>query len=302
MKNIKQIVLVGAEGFLGKNLGNFLHSQGYEIIGIDIQKAQSNLKYKSFIQKNILDLTLEDMPFLNTDDDYGLIHVGGVSRNGVAAKFPVESSSNTLTSLVKLLELLEVKPPKWMALTSTREVEILLEDKESIKAKQRIYPTLKLATELIAESYQGHWKIPLKIFRLSDIFGGGDHPSKVMQIFLNKAIKNEDINVMEPEVKLFLTEVKEVSNIIYKSINDNENTKSELINIWDKEYFISLLELAYLAKELNPNSTSKIIAPECAELNYSILKKLTPNHSKEISSLNQSLIKMNNEKQALQNH
>lgn len=294
MQNNKTILLIGAEGFLGKNLGDLLHSFGYDIIGIDIQTTKST-KYIHYIQKNIFDLCVEDMSFLNSVDSYGLIYTGGVSRNGVACTHPIESSHNTVTALIKLLELLNDSiVPKWMMMTSTREVDILLNDKTLLNKKQKLYSVLKFSAELIIESYQEEWNIPLKVFRLSDIFGLGDHPSKVMQIFFNKAINNEDISVHNSESKLFLTEVNEISSIIYEHVKTLNSVKhipsTSVIKLWDDDYFITLLELAYLAIEFNPTSKSKILAQEVHCTRSPIKKKLKLSHIKVLNNLNNSLI------------
>ena len=291
----KTVVVIGAEGFLGKKVVNNLNENGYDVIGIDIQKSSSNIAYKHFIQKNISDITIDDLSFLKNIEDYGVINVGGVSRNGIAAMYPIESCHNTVNSYIHLLEQLDFLPPKWMILTSTREVDILLSDKEKLTGKQQIYPTLKLTSELISKSYQEHWQIPLGIFRLSDIFGIGDHPSKVMNIFLNKAINNEDIHVFSPDAKLFLTEVSEVSSKITDFIKELEEKRGEnslkLIQLWDEEYVFSLLELAYLALELNPSSTSKIVAPKCKKPNYKIKEKFRLKHLEVLNRINSSFNK-----------
>lgn len=291
----KTVVVIGAEGFLGKKVVNNLSENGYDIIGIDMQKSSSPTAYRHFIQKNISEITIDDLSFLKTIEDYGLINVSGVSRNGVAAKYPIESCHNTVNSYIHLLENLDSFPPKWMIHTSTREVDILLSDKEKLTGKQQIYPTLKLTSELISKSYHEHWQIPLGIFRLSDIFGIGDHPSKVMNIFLNKAINNEDIHVFSPNAKLFLTEVSEVSSEIIGFIKELEEKRGEnllkLIQLWDEEYLFSLLELAYLALELNPNTLSKIVTKECEKPNHKIKERFRLKHLEVLNHINSSFNK-----------
>lgn len=294
----KVIVIVGSEGFLGKNLVRLLRERGHEIIGIDIQPCSNPNDYRIFIQKNLNDLSLADFTFLNDIDNYGLVNVGGVSRNGAAAVYPYESSQNTISGFAKLLELMEQTPPAWMVLTSTREVDILLSDKRKLKGKQRIYPSLKLTTELIAEAYGDHWQIPLTVLRLSDIFGLGDHPSKAMQIFLRKAIENETINVFEPEVRLYLTEVNEVSENVYEAtirmIEQPKTAFFRLLHVWDSDYSITLLELAYLARELNPLSRCTIVASENQVLDYCVMEKIKDVHKQILQEINAQLIRIGN--------
>lgn len=291
MNKINTILIIGSEGFLGQKLVTYFYNLGYEIIGIDIQKnAQNDSYYKHFIQKNISFIDKDDLSIFTTQTNcnYGLINTGGVSRNGMAAKYPIESCNNTISSYVNLLEQLNSFPPKWMILTSTREVEILLTNNDNLNGKQKLYSIYKLTTELVSSAYQEEWDIPLRICRLSDIFGVGDHSSKVMQIFIKKAISNDDINVNTPNSKLFLTEVNEISQQLYDvSIQlemEISNPKTVTLNLWDETYFITLLELAHLILELNPQSTSKIITTTTAEINYSVKNKIKPYHLKVLNN------------------
>lgn len=291
MLNNKTVLLIGAEGFLGKVLGDNLVKEGYSLIGIDIQASSSMIKYKHFIQKNIFEISQKEISFLGRIGGYGLINVGGVSRNGNAALSPAESTQNTLSAYFKLLTLLEVNPPQWMMISSTREVDILLQNKELLNGKQKIYSMLKYSTELASESYAEHWNIPLRIVRLSDLFGMGDHPSKAMSIFIQRAIGNEDINVTSPDAMLYLTEVTDVAETMQKHIRSlskrEDAISNELISLWDDDYVISLLELAYLALELNPSSRSKIIS-EGKAIDYRVKEKISLTHRKVLEDINGS--------------
>ncbi|MGD9715806.1 MAG: NAD-dependent epimerase/dehydratase family protein [Sulfuricurvum sp.] len=293
MRNLPHsVLLIGSEGFLGKTLKKLLEFHGYDVIGIDIKASDDAGTYRRFIHKNIHDLTPEDLSFVASLGSYGLINAGGVSRSGIAAQNASQSSHDTITSYLKLLEMLDETPPEWMALTSTREVDLLLNGKEGLSGKRLIYPALKLGTELIAESFQSHWRIPVAIFRLSDLFGPGDHPSKAMQTFLRKAKSNEDIYVDAPELKLHLTEVNEVAERIYAEVCRMTLApvpQTELIHVWDGDYALSLLELAYLACELNPQSRSVVVTPYPMSLEYGVLEKLTLPHRRVLEKINAAL-------------
>ena len=107
-------------------------------------------------------------------------------------------------------------------------------------------------------------------------------------------INNEDISVHNSESKLFLTEVNEISSIIYdhvKTLNSVKHTPStSVIKLWDDDYFITLLELAYLAIEFNPTSNSKISTQKVNCSRCPIKKKLKSSHIKALNNLNDSLI------------
>lgn len=290
--NKKCIVIIGAEGFLGRHISELFLFHGYEIIGIDIKEPSNNIKYKHYIHKNIGDVIENDVSFIHKVSSYILLNVGGVSRNGVAHNEPVMSAHNTVTAYINLLELLDACPPSYLMNISTREVNILQNNKEKLFGKQKLYSTYKYATELISEGYSEQWNIPLRVFRLSDIFGIGDHSSKVLHIFLKKAILNDDIVVDNKTTQLFLTEVTEVSKSIYESGIEMRNTISfnfELIYLWDEDYYFTLNELAYLSKELNENSKSQIINKQDKILSYKVKSKIKNDHIKILNELNEGI-------------
>jgi len=296
MENHKKcIVIIGAEGFLGRHVGELFYTKGYDVIGIDIKEPSNSIKYKYYVHKNIGDINGNDISFINTLSSYILLNVGGVSRNGVAYNEPIVSVHNTVTAYLHLLELLDTCPPSYLMNISTREVNILQNNKEKLFGKQKLYSTYKYATELISEGYSEQWDIPLRIFRLSDIFGIGDHSSKVLHIFLKKAILNEDIIVNNSATQLFLTEVTEVSKTIYDTSVEMRNSISlnfVLIYLWDENYHFTLNELAHLAKEINKTSESKIINKQDNSLPYNVKSKIKNDHLKVLNELNEG-IKLN---------
>ena len=115
-----------------------------------------------------------------------------------------------------------------------------------------------------------------------------------MQIFFNKAIRDEEISVQNANVKLFLTEVSEVSYIIYEHVktlsSSKQTSSSELIKLWNEEYYISLLELAYLTIEFNQNSKSKILTKISNKPLYPIKNRIKPSHIKVLYDINNNLI------------
>lgn len=282
------VLVIGSEGFLGRYICKLFHSKGFDVIGFDIKPIEDTKEYAYYFQKNIYELKQEDMVFLKEYDEYILINLSGVSRNGIAVKEPVESTHNTLTSYVHLLDLLENRPPKLLVTISTREVSMLEENYESLYGKTKLYSILKQSSELISNAYSEQWNIPLRIFRLSDIFGIGDHSSKVISIFFSRAKNNEDIRVLAQEQQFYLTEVSEVAQQILAEVDDLTVMKKQ-INLWSDDYVVSLLQLAYLAKELNPQSTSKILVDNDVVELQSVSSLFPSAHLEVFQKVNQSL-------------
>ncbi len=297
----KYVLVVGSQGFVGQHLSRLLILDGYSVIGMDIKAPSDEIAYVKYIQKSSLDITVQDVEFLKEYSNYGLINVSGVSRNGDAKNNPMFATTITLNGFIHLLECLEDFTPSWMIQTSTREVDMLLDNSSMLRGKQKLYPMLKYSSEKLAQAYAQEWNIPLHIMRLSDIFGVGDHSSKVMSIFFMKAIKGEVIEVHNAEIRLFLSEVSEVCLKIIASIGEGTSYHCSYQNLWDEAYSISLLELAHLALELNPTSSSTIVCSENFEVR-SIKNRLTPLHVEVLEAINSSFILMNNDEKDPLNH
>ncbi len=80
---------------------------------------------------------------------------------------------------------------------------------------KEIYGTAKLAGEILTEGLCKFYGLDYSIVRPSAVYGPTDMNNRVTQIFLDKAIKNEIINIQGKDEKLDFTYVKDIAEGFY---------------------------------------------------------------------------------------
>ena len=75
-----------------------------------------------------------------------------------------------------------------------------------------IYGTMKLAGEIVTKGLCAFYNIPYTIIRPSAVYGPTDMNNRVTQIFINKALKGEIINIQGKNEKLDFTFVEDLAS------------------------------------------------------------------------------------------
>mgnify|MGYP001971164603 CR=1 FL=1 len=82
---------------------------------------------------------------------------------------------------------------------------------EDLNPKE-IYGTMKLAGEIITKGLCSFYNIPYTIIRPSAVYGPTDMNQRVTQIFLEKALKGEQLKIQGKDEKLDFTFVEDLAN------------------------------------------------------------------------------------------
>ena len=77
---------------------------------------------------------------------------------------------------------------------------------------KEIYRTMKLAGEIVTKGLCAFYKIPYTIIRPSAVYGPTDMNNRVTQIFVQKALKDQTINIQGKEETLDFTFVEDLAN------------------------------------------------------------------------------------------
>ena len=75
-----------------------------------------------------------------------------------------------------------------------------------------IYGTMKLAGEIVTKGLCAFYNIPYTIIRPSAVYGPTDMNNRVTQIFINKALKGEIINIQGKNEKLDFTFAEDLAS------------------------------------------------------------------------------------------
>ena len=83
-------------------------------------------------------------------------------------------------------------------------------EKDKLNPKE-IYGTMKLAGEIVTKGLCNFYKIPYTIIRPSAVYGPTDMNQRVTQIFLEKALKGENLKIQGKNEKLDFTFVEDLA-------------------------------------------------------------------------------------------
>ena len=127
---------------------------------------------------------------------------------------------------------------------------------ESKTEPVEIYGTMKLAGEIVTRRLASFFDIPFTIIRPSAVYGPTDMNRRVVQIFIEKAINGEELNVQGADEKLDFTNVRDVARGFVQAAV-SENGKNETFNITNGNSR-TLLELAECIRLHFPNLKVRI--------------------------------------------
>ncbi len=204
---IKNILITGSKGFIGKNLRNQLSiNKDFKIVEFN---REDSFEYLKTCIKNIdfiYHLAGEVRP-TSTDEEFMLSH-------------------NTLTN--KLIEIMEKNNIK---------VPIVLASTKHASNPQNMYGKTKLDTENIIREYGKRNNVSTVIYRLSHVFGEGCKPNynSVISTWIYNSINNLEINIFNRDIKMRYVYVQDISKDFINRINDNSTDKVfyELTNFFD---------------------------------------------------------------------
>jgi len=145
----------------------------------------------------------------------------------------VNSTSNLLEVLGQLNERTGYKPERFIYASSSMVYGDFISDvasEEHATSPKEIYGTMKLAGEVITQGLGRYFDIPYTIVRPSAVYGPTDMNRRVSQIFLEKALLGEKINVHGADEKLDFTYVKDVA-LGFVLAATHANAVGEVFNI-----------------------------------------------------------------------
>lgn len=162
-----------------------------------------------FMEMRLEDLWNQQIPM---PIDY-IIHCACVTQSSEMVAHPVETADSIVMGTRNVLELARKKQVKSMVYVSSMEVYGIVEDTGKrtgeehlgvldLKACRSCYPMGKRMAEHYCAIYHQEYKVPVKIARLSQIFGQGVRPedNRVYMQFARAAYEGKDI-VLKTEGK-----------------------------------------------------------------------------------------------------
>jgi len=210
------ILITGAEGFVGKNLREWLRlgRPDDKIISCDINNQEDLAKYCG----------KADFVF----------HLAGVNRPADISEF--ETGNSALTKML-LTHCSEGKKPPVLVSSSTQAI------------MDNPYGKSKKAAEAAAFAYQEQTGSPAYVFRLPGVFGKWCRPdyNSVVATFCHKIAHNQPIDIRDPDFELNLVYIDDVCQA-FLAVLDGNAIKNENICVVEPVHSIKLGVLAEILR------------------------------------------------------
>jgi nucleoside-diphosphate-sugar epimerase len=190
--NSQTVWITGCAGFLGRRLATYLHSRGYNVVGLSRRpcpEASRSLEIDLAApgsQDRLEELATET-------DGYSVVHAA--SRQPVGGNLSDFIDSNIKTT-ENLLDAISAKPPEQLIYTSTLAVynkPVSLPVRETTPASGTLpYSATKRWAEELLRSFQGSARVT--VLRLPSLYGAGQADSFVDGL-AKLALQNESLEL-----------------------------------------------------------------------------------------------------------
>ena len=217
---MRNILITGANGFIGKNLINKLNVDSINIL--------------TFTKEN----NLEELKKLLLMSDFIYHFAGEVKPNSSNEEF--KEANVTLTKImIKILE------------ENNRKIPILLASSIHAKLLKNEYGRTKRDSEILIEEYSKNNNIQCYIYQLPHVFGEGckANYNSVISTWISNRINNLEINVFNRDIQMNYVYVQD---IIESFIRHLENKNNLYVDV-NKVYETTLGEVVDYLKEFNEN-------------------------------------------------
>ena len=249
---MNKIIVAGGTGFIGSHLVKKFLDEGHKVFILD---ANINYFYPldDFTIKNlewrnknlikdakIFKFNLNDIDELRrTIDEINPTHIVNLAALPLA-KNAISDTDDAFNSIIvnakNFMEILRDKKSntKFIHISSSMiygDFEKEPNFEEASKNPKEIYGSFKYASEVIVQGYAKIFDINLNIIRPTAVYGPTDNNRRVIQTFIEKALKNETIYANNPENNfLDFTYVDDAAEGI-KCVTLAETPKNEAFNI-----------------------------------------------------------------------
>jgi UDP-glucose 4-epimerase len=239
-------IIIGSNGYLGRNLVYYLSTQNEEIICYDIHKAsiasQSNY--------NQLDITnYESVSKIDVNTDYIYMFAGITGTYQGFDEFNRYIDINEKGLLNILTRIRDTGSQARIIFPSTRlvykgQTGVLLKE-DSEKETKTLYALNKLACENLLLMYENAFGLKYTIFRICVPYGTlieGETSYGTIGFFLNKAMNGQNIPLYgDGSLRRTFTHVADICRILYETVKIKKS-EGKIYNIGGEN--LSLLDLA----------------------------------------------------------
>ena len=268
----KKYFITGGAGFIANTIIRNLLPEGHEIVVYDsfhrdtLSKSEFSDHPKiKVIKGDVLDLTFLKESMNGCDS---VIHAAGIAGIDTVIKSPVDTMKVNMIGTANVLEaslcngisdrVIDFSTSEVFGTHAYRSTEKDQAISGSAGEARWTYAVSKLAGEHLAKAYNSQYKLPVVTVRPFNVYGPGQTGEGAIQIFIKKALSNEDIYIHGDGVQIRAwCYVDDFVECIMKCLK-SDTAVGESFNIGNARAVITILGLAYLVCRVL-NSKSKII-------------------------------------------
>ena len=196
----RKYLITGCAGFIGSNLTKNLYKK-CDLILVDDLSEGSVKNLPKVLRKKLIKKRIQDIKNLKTKKIHGIFHLAAQASVPLSLKNFYESSTNNLTSSIKVFEISKkYSAPVVYASSSAVYGDLALGNDEVGKFSIfSPYAQDKLTTESYAKLLFKIFKIPSIGLRLFNVYGPGQRAnspySSVIPIFIDRILKKLPVTI-----------------------------------------------------------------------------------------------------------
>lgn len=250
MNAMKRGIVLGANGYLGRNLVHFLRDQGWQVLASDLQ-AQSSYADPSYVSVDVTDAS--QLGELDWDVDAVFVFAGLTGTRNGFDRFREFVAVNEVGLLCVLNAVKESGYRPRVVFPSTRLVyegseQPLRED--APKVPKTVYAVNKLAGEGLLQVYANAFSIPFCVYRICVPYGnsaGTSYSYGTIGALLKQARETSVIRLYgDGELRRTFTHVEDICAQIIATTTDIRSCNS-VLNVGGQD--LSLRRVATLIAE-----------------------------------------------------
>ena len=221
---MKNVLIIGGNGFIGRNLSKCLNNHGMNVYSFDIQipsKKESNINYivGDFFDDQVLEKSL-------TNIDVVVHSLSTVNPGNSNTRF-MQGYSRDFVQSVKLFDMCIKKKIRVIFLSSGGTVYGIQDKQPIIEEAQAApinhYGSVKLCIESVLKTFNTQLHTKMIIARISNPYGPGQDYNKgvgFIDAALKRCIKGDEIEIWgDGEVIRDYIYIDDVCEMIYSLIN-----------------------------------------------------------------------------------
>ena len=245
---IKNILVTGGLGLLGKPLVTFLKKKKYNVFVLDRSKNKKrnrlikgrniNFIYGNYQNKNFLKKTIKNRK-INI-----IFHTGAITQVLEGLKYPLKTYKNNIMGTINILESIRQINPKILLIYSSSDKaygEIKKRNYLESDNLNSIYPydLSKTCSDLICQSYSKVYGLKVAIVRCGNLFGPGDfNKNRIIPETILSTIKNQRLKIRSSgkliRDYLYVDDAVKAYFMIMNKLK-NSNSKILIYNVGSKD-------------------------------------------------------------------